>query len=839
MMVRYYIIALLVSAGGFLIGSIILPRGGELALVYYKSGRYDTARKVLEAELKRGVLTPSNVHFGVNTYRRLGELDRAAALVHQYLLLKPGDVKARHALGKLYLEAGKPTLSMMTLEEAERQSPSAQRRVVLMHLYRQNGWFGKWEALLRQVVHDGDGGPKDYFDLAVLEARKGRKKSAIRFLTALQTRAPKTFDLKALQLLVSLYLDTDQTTKARETVAQWLSRQDDLAQQRVPWLLYFAELFVERGHSNLALRLLEGEAKQAWRHPMLLRVLTNLEMDAGLAARSFDRLVRFRTERKLKPAQYDLLVRAALATQRWDATKKYAAIIDNQYLSGNLLLSLSVEALSRRDTAFAVLLGKRVDDAMRRANPVSAAAFSLAADQRPAAARWSAVADRIPGLSLDQQIALVNVHVGLNQGDRARQVLRRIATADNVAPQILIHLASLFAKYGLVAEGRLMMKRLAVRRPTVWSRAAILVLSPEPTDARERVVYLNLKWAAFAGNKVGTAKLLTQIAEASIIARRFKLAAAAARRLQTIAKSRKNTLLLARALAYSGGAAEAVAILKPLARTDPAAKIVYAEVIVAAVRAGSMPAATARGFITQFLTDSSVPFGRRQTTVYDLIALKSAAVVLPVLARLARNRDPRYRILYLEALLQAKEKRTFAIALRNAMRTEKSTATLRRFGKWAFQESLQTLAAQAYGRVLKASPNDPTALRHLGLIAFYGNQKLTARRYLTRYLATGADDYVAEYSLGEVINSFPDWRKATPYFRQALAKATKLRNPPYEDRKIMAHLLYRNGRFEDAIRAYEALLRQRPADRKLRNKYVDFLNNIGRYDRARRWQRGS
>lgn len=839
MMVRYYVIALLVSAGGFLIGSVILPRGGELALVYYKSGRYDTARKVLEAELKRGVLTPSNVHFGVNTYRRLGELDRAAALVQRYLALKPDDVEARNALGKLYLEAGKPTLSMMTLEEAERRSPSAQRRVVLLHLYRENGWFKKWEALLRQVVHDGDGGPKDYIDLAVLDARKGRKKSAIRLLTALQTRAPKSFDLKALQLVVSLYLDTDQTTKARETVARWLTAQDGMTQQRVSWLLYFADLFVERGHSSLALQLLEGEAAQAWRNTELLQVLTNLELDNGLAARAFTRLVRYRTANKLKPEQYDLLVRAALATQRWDDAKKYAAIIGTRYLSGNLLLSLSVEALSRRDKAFAVLLGKRVNDAMRQANPVSAAAFSLAADERPDAARWSAVADRIPGLSLDQQMALVNVHVGLNQSDRARQVLRRIASADDVAPQLLIHLASLFAKYGLVTEGRLMMKRIAVRRATLWSKAALLVLSPEPTDTKERVAYLNLKWAAFAGNTVGTAKLLNQIAEASITARRYALAAAAASRLQTVAKSRKNTLLLARALAYSGNAAEAVKILKPLARTDPAAKIAYAEVIVAAVRTGSMPAATAQGFIAQFLTDASVPFGRRQTTVYDLVALKSAAVVLPVLRRLARNRDPRYRILYLEALLQAKEKRTFAIALRNAIRTERSTATLRRLGKWAFQESLQTLAAQAYGRILKAVPNDPAALRHLGLIAFYSNQKLTARRYLTRYLATGADDYVAEYTLGEVINSFPDWRKATPYFRKALAKVSKLRSPTYADRKIMAHLLYRNGRFEDAMRAYEALLRQRPTDRKLRNQYVDFLNNIGRYDRARRWQRGS
>ena len=106
-------------------------------------------------------------------------------------------------------------------------------------------------------------------------------------------------------------------------------------------------------------------------------------------------------------------------------------------------------------------------------------------------------------------------------------------------------------------------------------------------------------------------------------------------------------------------------------------------------------------------------------------------------------------------------------------------------------------------------PDDPEALKHLGLIAFYSSDNGTARRLLTRYLATGVDDYKADYALGEVINKFADWRKATPYFKRALAKIEKLKAPTVDDLKMKAQLLHRNGRFGAAIKTYERLLRLR------------------------------
>jgi tetratricopeptide (TPR) repeat protein len=101
-------------------------------------------------------------------------------------------------------------------------------------------------------------------------------------------------------------------------------------------------------------------------------------------------------------------------------------------------------------------------------------------------------------------------------------------------------------------------------------------------------------------------------------------------------------------------------------------------------------------------------------------------------------------------------------------------------------------------------------------------------------MAAGGDDYRIDYTLGEVIITFPDWERATPYYQRALAKVGKIEKPTLEDRMMRAKLLYRLGRFDDSVAAYEALLRQFPRDRTLRDEFFDVLSEMGRYDRA--WQ---
>lgn len=827
MKVRYYLVALLLAAAGYGIGSLLLPRGGELALVYYKAGRYETARKILEKELIAGEVTPSNIHYAANTYLRLGETDRAAALVERYLRAHPNDIAGRRMLGRLYQEAGKPSLFIQNLEHLERLAPSAKTRVLLKELYYEQGLYDRWAAMLKRVVDEGDGAPKDYFDLAQLMAAKGKKKEAVRYLLAMRGRAPKAFGLNQFALLAILEMDLGHEKTALKAVRDYLA-----AQTEPSAALYFADLFQRRGRVDAALDLVLPYAAQAATNAELLRTLTTLEIASGRAARALKRLQQLDERNKLKPTQYNLMILAALAARDWSAAKQAFARVDIAHLSQDVILQIVNEATSRGDERFGRVVDGRLTAAFKRANPVSAARVALLVGDRRAAQHWADTADSGRALTNEERLNLIAVFVALHQIQRAEKHLHAVARGGGVPDYQLIRLAVLMRKFDLVREGTSLFDRLAGTRKSPWLTAGRLVLTSDDKNARESLAWLD----KLGGNGKGPRDLLVAIYGAAIQSKLYNLAVAAADRLVALNNSMQNRLWRARALALAGDAKRAFALLRPLLKSSLEARQIYAEAVLGALKAGSMKPAEAQTFLRDYLRDPRIAIQQRKYMVYDLVALKAYDIVLPVVRELAGKDPDTFTPLYLEALVQAKRKKEFAKAIDQAIGRARSIKELKHLGLLAFQESLQPAARKAFLKVQKLRPNDPEALKHLGLIAFYSNDNNTARRLLTRYLATGANDYKVDFALGEVINKFADWRKATPYFKRALAKIEKLKSPTVDDLKMKARLLHRNGRFDAAVKTYERLLRLRPRDVKLRNQYIDFLIEIGRYERARQLQ---
>ncbi|MEQ8701530.1 MAG: tetratricopeptide repeat protein [Bauldia litoralis] len=830
MRVRYYLIALLLAAAGWGIGSVLIPRGGELALVYYKAGRYEAARKILEKELTDGAPTPTNIHYAAKTYLRLGETDRASALIERYVRSHPDDVAGRRMLGRLYKEAGKPALFLQNLEQIERLAPSAKTRILLKELYYEQGLYKRWASMLKKVVDDGDGSPDDYFNLAQLMAAQGKKKEAVRYLPALRGRAPQSFGQRQVALFAILEIDLDRQTSALEAVRHYLAPKLEPSDA-----LYFADLFQRRGHVDAALDILLPYADQAATNDELLSSLTALEISAGRAARALKRLRELDEHNKLKPSQFNLLITAALAARDWSVAKQAFARADVARLKQDVILQIVNEASSREDVNFGRLIDSRLTDAFKRANPVSAARVALLIGDRPAAERWADFADSGKALTNEERLNLIAIFVALHETGRAEKHLRAVAKGGAVPDYQLIRLATLMRKFGMTAEGERLFERLSTTRSSPWLVAGRLILTAKKNGPAPSLAWLDKLGTTGKGPR----DLTVAIYGAAMEAKLFNLAVAAADRLVALDNNRQNRIWQARALALSGNATRAFALLRPLLKTSLEARQIYAEAVLGALKAGSMQPREAQAFLRGYLRDSRIGIQQRKFMVYDLVALKAYDIILPVVRELAAKDPKTFTLLYLEALVQAKDKRAFAKAIVPAIDRARGIEELRQLGKLAFQESLQPAAKKAYLKVQALRPDDPEALKHLGLIAFYSNDNNTARRLLTRYLATGANDYQADYALGEVINKFADWRSATPYFRRALAKISKLKSPTVDDLKIKAHLLYRNGRFADAIKTYERLLRLRPRDAKLRNQYIDFLIEIGRYGRARQLQQRS
>jgi predicted Zn-dependent protease len=828
--VRYYLIALVLAAAGYGIGAMLVPRGGELALVYYKAGRYEAARKILEKELTAGELSASNIHYAANTYLRLGETDKASALVERYIRKHPNDIAGRRMLGRLYQEAGKPSLYVHNLEQLERLAPSPKTRVLLKDLYYEQGLYQRWARMLKRVVDDGDGAPKDYFDLAQLLAARGKKKEAIRYLKAMRGRAPKAFGLNQFALLAILNMDLNNQKDAIAAVHNFLATKTEPSAA-----LYFADIFQRRGHIDAALDILLPYAAQAATNAELLRALTALEIASGHAERALKRLHQLDEHNQLKPSQLNLLILASLAAREWKGAKLAFARANVATLPQNTVLQMVNEATSREDETFGRLVNERLSDAFKRANPVSAARIALLIGDRGAAERWADRADNGKPLTNEERLNLIAIFVALHETTRAERLLRAVAREGGIPEYQLVRLAVLMRKFGMIREGARLFDRLSNTGKSPWLVAGQLILTWKRGDAAKALDWLD----KLGTNAQGPRDLLIAIYNAAIQTKLYPLAVAAAQRLVALNNSLQNRIWEARALALAGEAKRAFALLRPLLKDNLKARQIYAEAVLGALKSGTIKPAEAKTFLRGYLTDPRIAMQQRKYMVYDLVALKAYDIVLPVMRKLAARQPDAFTRLYLEALVQAKQKKEFATAIDHAIDRATNVDELKSLGSLAFQESLQPAARKAYLKVQRQRPNDPQALRYLGLIAFYTNHNDTARRLLTRFLATGADDYKVDFALGEIITKFADWRKATPYFQRALRKVLALKSPTVDDLTIKAQLLHRTGRFNAAIKTYERLLRLRPRDVKLRNRYIDFLIEIGRYERARQLQRRS
>ncbi len=755
MRVRYYLIALILAAAGYGIGSMLLPRGGELALVYYKAGRYEAARKILDKELTAGELTASNIHYAANTYLRLGETDRATALVERYLRNHPDDIAGRRMLGRLYQEAGKPSLYVHNLELIEKLDPSPKTRVLLKDLYYEQGMYQRWARMLKRVVDDGNGAPKDYFDLAQLLASKGKKKEAVRYLVAMRGRAPKAFGLNQFALLAILNMDLGNEKAAIAAARDYLKSKTEPSAA-----LYFADMFQRRGHVDAALGLLLPYAAQAATNDELLRALTTLEVASGHADRALKRLRELDEHNQLKPDELNLLILAALSARDWTQAKEAFDRANVAQLPHDTVLQMVNEAASREDEAFGRLVNERVSDAFKRTNPVSAARIALLIGDRQAAERWANLADDSRVLTNRERLNLIAIFVALHQTQRAERHLRAVARGGAVPDYQLVRLAVLMRKFGMTREGTRLFDRLSATRKSPWLSAGRLILTWQRNDPVTKLDFLD----KLGTNGKGPRDLLIAIYNAAIDAKLYRLAVPAAARLVALNNSLQNRIWEARALALAGQAKRAFALLRPLLKDNLEARQIYAEAVLGALKSGTIKPQEAKAFLSGYLDNSRVPLQQRKYMVYDLVALKAYDIVLPVMRKLAAAQPATFTNLYLDALVQAKQKKEFAAAIDRAVARATAVPELKSLANLAFQENLQVTARKAYLKVQRQRPNDPQALKYLGLIAFYTDDNATARRLLTRYLATGVDDYKADFALGEVITKFSDWRQRHAVF---------------------------------------------------------------------------
>lgn len=826
MNVNYIVATLALVAGGAALGTYLVPRGGELAMIYYRSGRYEDARRVLEHEMRVNELAPSNVYYASQTYLRLGEIDRTIDLVARFVEANPKDLTARRKLAELYLDSGRLALYIRTLEAMEKLGPAKERRLELLKLYRTHGYYPQWLAMLERVVHENIGSKEDHIALATYRASRDDRAGAMAVLALLIERFPDRVTISADEVRLNIQLDA-----ARDDLALAIAKEAFARVPTVATALTLADLFQRRGRPALALQALELVVQHVADNAALMRMLVSLEIAQGRGARAFDRLQALDRAGKLLAADRNYLVTAAVAAGNWDAAKAAFARVDTAELWRSVLEMMAREAVARTDRAAMRAIADRVTPEFRTEYPVTAAELALALDDKQEARRWADEAFRRTGLAGTERIGLAQVYIKLDAPDRAKTLLASLSQEDGVSEDIAIELAALFAKLGLASDGLALFERLAKtsKAPRVLAARTLLAARVRP-EVRE----WDLAWSdAAPGGATRIGDVMISAYYVAMDMESYALAATLAKKLLAAAPSEEARIRYARALALDGRAEAAIAIVRPLLKTSADARAIYTLALIASVKAGKASDEETRAFLADQLRDPALSRAEKKALVDDLLYVKAYGIVVPVLEQLIRAGSGDYADLYIAALAAIRDKKQLRAMIERELKGEGDLIRLRGLANVAFQESVFDLARVAYLRILKAEPKNAEVIKRLGLMAYWGGDNGSARRYLEQYLATGADDYHADFTLGEIITQFPDWERATPYYRRALERITRVAQPTFEDRVMRAKLLYRLARFDDAIAAYETLLRQFPRERDLREQYADVLDEIGRYDRAR------
>jgi tetratricopeptide (TPR) repeat protein len=208
---------------------------------------------------------------------------------------------------------------------------------------------------------------------------------------------------------------------------------------------------------------------------------------------------------------------------------------------------------------------------------------------------------------------------------------------------------------------------------------------------------------------------------------------------------------------------------------------------------------------------------------------------LPELAVSAAATDteaPAVRLALIEAAAAAKIPELFRPLVVLELKGERRPVRLRRLGRLALEADALDAADLVFEKLLSIAPDDPRALKQLGLVSFMRSDYSRAEQFLLSYHATGRFDYETSYYYGEVLLRREKTAEAHYYYRRSLELIDAEPSPGFMERATRAQLLHRLERTEDALSAFRSLVEEAPRDLHVRADYIAALLDRDRFAEA-------
>ncbi len=343
--------------------------------MYFHDKDYSKAYEIYLKQWQDGNRSVNVVRKLTDLHLQYGNIHEAIVVMEEYSRLNPDSLEARQQLGTYYTYAQQIDNYLANLEETYKLSPTPKTLRELSKLYNYYGEHRKQINVLQNLVDNYDATEEDYIGLAYLYAYVKEPGNALHTLNLLYEKFDNTnrkLKSESLEFYVSLLLDEGQSGKALEISSTYVTdKKPQIAS-------HLAALMNRKGYNEEALEVLIPYTDKLEKHPHILSVLSNIEIELGYEDRAYERLLAIYEKGRIPDTVLETFVFLAVTKQDNAILTDVIRTTELELLSEDILLSFAELSLSLSRPEIARQVQNKLGDGFLNASPLVKAALELA-----------------------------------------------------------------------------------------------------------------------------------------------------------------------------------------------------------------------------------------------------------------------------------------------------------------------------------------------------------------------------------------------------------------------------------------------------------------------------
>lgn len=879
----YYCIIGCLVVGGLLLGVFLFPYYHQLSLMLMYDRQYGKALPRYERLYQSGERTPEVVGPLLQLQLEEAQDREAIAVATEYVKQHPDSVEARTILGKLLRDSSQQHAYLENLRELFRLNPSLENLREQRQTTDYLGDTAQNLQILEQMLPWKGVTSEEYRALAYLYAARGDEVHALETLHIMEQKIPLAeWSPEDAYFAVAMLADAQQFDQATDLANKLVA-----VGQSTKMALVLAQALLDAGMPRQGLLLLDRFSNREKADPELIALRIGLlAADDSNQDGYWEYMRALYDHNELPHRLTPQMLELAISHEDVDMVGSLIARVDAEQLDELTVLRLIRLSLVRNQPKLAADLKAKLSSSYLDDDPVVATGLMLASEPRASIARdWSRLNDR-------DRILLAQLYEASQDAEMARALLLTVkswATLDDV---LLPEIASLYIQMQMTSQGLALLEQLNETRrgsdaprnlaellfDTALGKTEEVLTELEQTPVVTEATLDLLEDTAFQQHQGPLANILS-----NVLYERYPSLENKARLGEALVLDGfyDQGLEILRRLyeAGRGGAAERyLSALAVASWHNVAYRAELNSLIRELLSRHMIPRERWRGFAFQLIEQrqkeeaiiifyalaQGEPFANPEVEALlqlwgdkpnpeqvDWIAARAASAegserlswlkylatvhALQRLADLVREEDlvdDEIADLYLQALVDLKDRCRLKHYLQDAVGKEMRPSRLKKLGKTAHETDFLDLAQLAYQKVLKSRADDVESIVALGHITFAQGNLSSAEWYLTRSMELGCYDHLVLYQYAEILWEDKKRQEARIFYQAALGALQSRPTRTLEGQKMEAQIYLRFNRVSFATAYLAALVMANPTDISLRLDYANVLMDVDEYVQA-------